>query len=91
MGTAGDVNGDGYADIVIGASNYANGQTAEGIVHIYHGSPSGPSVAPSWSRESNHAGAALGISVSTAGDVNGDGYADVIMGAYLHDGSRPVG
>ena len=81
VGTAGDVNGDGYSDIIIGAPDYDNGQTDEGCAFVYHGSVSGPSVAPDWMGESNQTPAGFGFSAGTAGDVNGDGYADIIVGA----------
>ena len=85
VGTAGDVNGDGYADVIVGAPYYDNGQVDEGRAFVYHGSAAGLSAAPSWTVESNQTGAYFGHSVGTAGDVNGDGYADVIIGAYLYD------
>ena len=85
VSTAGDVNGDGYSDVFIGAKLSDNGQTDEGRVFVYYGSSSGLSTTADWSEESNQAGANFGNSVSTAGDVNGDGYADVIIGAYLFD------
>ncbi len=82
---AGDVNGDGYADVIIGARFYANGQSTEGVAFIFHGSSTGiPNGNPSTAVtmiESNQAGAQLGTSVAGAGDVNGDGYDDVIVGA----------
>ncbi len=84
VSTAGDVNGDGYSDVIVGAVNYDNGQTDEGRAFVYNGSASGLSPAPDWTAESNMAGAAFGNSVSTAGDVNGDGYSDVVVGAYLY-------
>jgi hypothetical protein len=80
VGTAGDVNGDGYADVIVGAPRDTNGQNIEGRAFVYHGSTSGLSSTLNWTAESNQANARLGTSVDTAGDVNGDGYADVIVG-----------
>jgi hypothetical protein len=85
VGTTGDVNGDGYADVIVGAIYYDNGQTDEGRAFVYHGSAAGLSTTPDWTAESNQAGATFGISVGTAGDVNGDGYDDVIVGASLYE------
>ncbi len=83
---AGDVNGDGYADVVVGAPLYTNGQPNEGWFGIYTGSAGGLSLLPPWFVESNNAGAMLGDAVATAGDVNGDGFADIIAGAPIADG-----
>jgi hypothetical protein len=85
VATAGDVNGDGFSDVIAGAHGYDNGQLDEGRAFVYHGSAAGLASAPSWTAEADDAGAAFGISVATAGDVNGDGYSDVIVGAYLFD------
>jgi hypothetical protein len=81
VSTAGDVNGDGYADVIVGAPYYSNGESSEGGAFLYLGSSDGVTTTISNSDESNQAGARFGFSVSTAGDVNGDGYADVIVGA----------
>jgi len=88
LGTAGDVNGDGYSDIIIGAKFYDNGQEDEGIAYVYHGSASGLSTSPDWTAESDQAFAEFGVSVNTAGDVNGDGYSDVIIGAWKYDNDQ---
>lgn len=88
VATAGDVNGDGYTDVIVGASAYANGQTGEGRAFVYHGSAAGLSTVPNWTAEGEQAGANFGISVGTAGDVNGDGYDDVIVGASFYDNGQ---
>jgi hypothetical protein len=88
VATAGDVNGDGYADVIVGAYYYASGQSFEGRAFVYHGSAAGLSTTPDWTAESDQGFAYFGISVGTAGDVNGDGYADVIVGAYFYDNGQ---
>src|SRR5439155_1548417 len=88
VATAGDVNGDGFADVIVGAPSYDNGQMNEGRVFVYMGSASGLATTPAWSVESNQADSQFGYSVATAGDVNGDGYSDVIIGAYLYDNGQ---
>jgi len=88
VGAAGDVNGDGYDDVIVGAMNYDNGQVDEGRAFVYFGSPSGLSEVPDWTAEGGQEKDGFGGSVGTAGDVNGDGYADVIVGASLHDNGQ---
>jgi hypothetical protein len=80
---AGDVNGDGYADVIVGAPKWSNGQSAEGGAWVYHGSVTGVETTSSWSDESDQVGANFGWSVASAGDVDGNGADDVIVGAYL--------
>jgi hypothetical protein len=82
---AGDVNGDGYSDLVAGAPAWASGEPGEGAAFLYLGSPTGLTLAPAWMAEGDQADAAFGNAVATAGDVNGDGHADVIVGAYGFD------
>ncbi|MBK9226722.1 MAG: FG-GAP repeat protein [Ignavibacteria bacterium] len=88
VSTAGDVNGDGYSDVIVGAYNFDNVQTQEGAAFVFHGSANGLSTFSSWNAEGNQASAEFGNSVSTAGDVNGDGYSDVIVGAFLYDNGQ---
>jgi uncharacterized integral membrane protein len=89
VASAGDVNNDGYDDVIVGASHYDNGSENEGRAFVYLGSSSGLSSLPSWSAESDQAWAHSGISVSSAGDVDNDGYGDVIVGAYQYDNGEP--
>ncbi len=74
--SAGDVNGDGFADIVIGANNFG---TSGGAAYVYFGSASGISTTPTTLSGS---GQSFGYAVAGAGDINGDGFADVVVGGY---------
>jgi len=78
---AGDVNGDSYDDVMVGANEFTNGEFSEGRAFVFHGSASGLSMEPEWTFENNVEKACLGTSVGAAGDVNNDGYGDVIVGA----------
>jgi hypothetical protein len=82
---AGDVNGDGFDDVIAGAPFYGNVEVYEGAAFVYHGSASGISTTPAVILESNKHVAYMGVSVSGAGNVNGDEYDDVIAGAHLYD------
>ena len=90
VATAGDVNGDGYSDVIIGASSYSNGQEGEGRAYVYHGSVNGLLANASWISESNQAASHYGASVAGAGDVDGDGYADVIVGSSQYNNGQSL-
>jgi hypothetical protein len=81
VSAAGDVNGDGYSDVIVGAPYFDDLWTDQGAAYLYLGLPSGLSTTPAWTVEGSETGALLGWSVGTAGDVNGDGFADVVVGA----------
>ncbi len=73
---AGDVNGDGKADFIIGESSAAAGGTSRGKAYVY----SGATGTVLYTISGTEDGAKLGTSVSGTGDVNGDGKADFIIG-----------
>jgi transcription antitermination factor NusG len=89
VASAGDVNGDGLADLAVGAPAVEDAST-RGHVYVYLGRSTGPAAAPStdlvgagaWDVES-FGRAAVGV-----GDVNGDGYGDLAVGAQGMAGQR---
>src|SRR6185295_757136 len=70
---AGDVNGDGYSDVLLGSNQWSNPEFIEGTALVWHGSANGPAATPSWQAEGNQQGARFGNAITSAGDVNGDG------------------
>jgi len=90
LASAGDVNGDGHSDLVAGASGYDAGQRNEGRAFVWLGSGSGLAASPAWTAESDQVDAAFGSAVASAGDVNGDGFSDVLAAASLFNGCQSV-
>ena len=88
LASLGDVNHDGYSDIILGSPYCTNIETNEGRALVYYGSATGPGANPDWTHESNQANAHFGISVAGAGDVNNDGRNDAIIGANLYDNGQ---
>jgi len=88
--TAGDVNGDGLADLIVGVSS---SDSNAGKSYVIFGKSNGATVSPAdiasgiggFVINGEAAGDESGFSVSTAGDVNGDGLADLIIGAPYND------
>ena len=66
---------------------YANGQTGEGRAMLFMGSPRATSPIPAYSNWSNRPGATSVLPMDTA-DVNGDGYADLLVGATYYDAGQ---
>lgn len=76
----GDANGDGRADLAVGASTNDQGGANAGKVSIYYGRSS-PASTPDVELI-GPAGSFFGSAVAWAGDVNGDGFCDLVVGAY---------
>lgn len=81
---AGDLNRDGFNDVIIGAPHYTRPELNEGAFFTYYGSSTGLVLNTSVLLEGNVAGAQFGYAVAGAGDLNGDGYADVLVGAPFY-------
>jgi hypothetical protein len=87
----GDTNGDGLSELVIGCSRCEHGELQEGMAFVYGGGSTPGGGALLWYAEGNQAGAGLGISVAGVGDVNGDHFADLLIGAPYYDGASMDG
>ena len=78
---AGDVNGDGFADLIVGAAQDDNNGFSSGSARVF----SGLDGSILFTFDGDSAIDLFGISVSGAGDVDGDGFADLIVGARRDD------
>jgi len=93
VSSAGDVNGDGFGDLIVGANgNDAGGGNYAGAAYVIFGKAGGFGTVNlaalgtgGFKIVGEAAGDQAGFSVSSAGDVNGDGFADLIVGAFVND------
>ncbi|MFZ5863589.1 MAG: hypothetical protein ACOYXR_12195 [Nitrospirota bacterium] len=77
----GDTNGDGFADLLVGAHQSDAGGTDSGSASWYGGGPDGVTMIQQFSGAV--AGDSFGASMAPAGDIDRDGFADMVIGAYL--------
>jgi hypothetical protein len=75
VASAGDTNGDGFSDLIVGANAATPGQVA-----VFYGSPMGISTSPDFTLLGESANEAFGAALAGIGDGNGDGFADVVIG-----------
>jgi len=90
LSSAGDTNGDGYDDLLVGAYHADSGGSSSGTAYLVMG-PASAGAMDLDEATSTFLGDApndyLGFSVSGGGDTNGDGYDDLLVGAYGADPS----
>ncbi len=91
--SAGDTDGDGYDDILLGAHDSDIGVTLGGAAYLFMGPVTADaSMSAAYATfYDNDFNAQIGESLGGPGDVNGDGYDDVIIGAHLSDAVPPGG
>jgi len=95
----GDVNGDGFADLLVGAGeNDSGGETNNGAAYVVFGKADGRSVSLASVAEGAGGFKILGTgnngqagrNVAAAGDINGDGLADLLVGGPIVNGGAGV-
>ncbi len=87
LSSAGDINNDGFDDFLVGVPGDDTRGSDAGQARLYYGGASGPSSTPAWASDVGSAGDSMGTAVAAAGDVNGDGYRDVIIGSGAYGSS----
>jgi hypothetical protein len=92
VASAGDVNRDGFDDILVGAHFAEEDDADEGVAFLFLGSASGLKREPQWIGQANQPFANFGIALHGGGDLNGDGHEDVLVAApYASDEQQKEG
>ena len=95
--SAGDVDRDGYGDVLVGARVYPGSLNSEGVAYLFRGGPAGISADTLLDAdvrlEARQSGAIVngedvGMDVANAGDINGDGFPDIVLGKGYYDAGQ---
>ena len=87
---AGDIDGDGFADVAVSEKGFVGPGGTLGRIRIYRGSSQGPTMNPTWTLPGQDTGV-YGWSLDSAGDLNGDGFAEIVVGNNQADVGTPPG
>jgi hypothetical protein len=82
-GAFGDLNHDGYDDVIVGAWAHANGKN-DGRVYVYYGGPDIDNIPDIVIDGEVGQGSMFGLPVTTS-DIDHDGYTDLLVGAQNYD------
>jgi FG-GAP repeat/Glucodextranase, domain B len=83
--TAGDLNGDGFADVIVGAHRDDTVARDAGRAYVYLGGTT-PHTDPDLILDGQNFGDGFGEKVVSGFDLNADGFDDLAVSAWLHDG-----
>jgi hypothetical protein len=87
VASVGDTDNDGYADLLVGAPN---AYLSVGAAYVFRGGPQGFAADPNLTIPGTPPGVAFGTTVASAGDFNGDGYGDMLIGAVYDTPEQPA-
>ncbi len=88
LSAAGDVNGDGYDDFIVNSFMNSDNGTSAGAVYLIYGQENlleSASLATAVEFTGEAVGDYAGRSLAAVGDINNDGYDDILVGADLND------
>ncbi len=88
---AGDVNGDGYDDLLLSDPYFSNPEPYEGRIILFYGAAGGLDRSPQWMWEGDLPNRGLGSTAPGIGDVDGDGYDDIVCNGLVVFRGSPAG